>query len=130
MSNPSGISPTEYNVLVRPQKVEDKSKGGVILADATLDRKQAFATKGVLVAVSPLAFTYERWPEGETPPQVGDTVIYTKAAGVSVEGVDGEEYKLLKDKDVGAVIRSVSLSSKLKALDADIRSLNVEAANG
>ena len=127
-TNPSGISPTEYNVLVKPEKIDDKTKGGVLLADTTLDRKQAFMTKGVLVAVSPLAFTYERFPEGHPPPKVGDTVIFTKAAGVSVEGVDGAEYKLLKDKDIGAVITPVLRS--LKELDADILSLNREAANG
>ena len=128
--NPSGISPTEYNVLVKPEKVDEATKGGVILAASTLDRKQAFATKGRIIAVSPLAFTYERWPEGETPPRVGDMVIFTKAAGVSVEGTDGEEYKLLKDKDIGAVIGSADYAAKLTALDADIRTLNKEAANG
>lgn len=127
-TNTSGISPTEYNVLVKPAKVEEKTKGGLLLADSTLDRKQAFATKGVIVAVSPLAFTYERFPEDGPPPKVGDMVIFTKAAGVSVEGVDGEEYKLLKDKDIGAVI--TPLKARLDAMDAEILALNKEAANG
>lgn len=102
-ANPSGISPTEYNVLVKKHEVQKKI-GSIVLADDTIDRKQAMATKATIVAVSPLAFTYERWPEGARQPQVGDTVYFTKAAGVDVEGVDGETYRLLKDKDIGAIL--------------------------
>lgn len=124
MTNQSGISPTEYNVLVKPEKVEEKTAGGVIMVDTTLDRKQAFETRGVLIAVSPLAFTYETWPEGTRIPQVGDRVITTKAAGVVVKGEDGEDYRLLKDKDICAVVED--MAAKLKALDEDIADANKE----
>jgi len=108
MASTSGINPTEYNVLVEPEKVEESSRGGVLLAASTLDRKQAFAIRGKLMAVSPLAFSYEVWPEGTRRPQIGDTVIMTKAAGVIVEGLDGKEYRLLKDKDIAAVLNKES----------------------
>lgn len=127
MTNPSGISPTEYNVLVLKHEVETTTKGGIVLADTTLDRKQAMATKGTLVNVSPLAFTYENWPEGTRKPQIGDTVVITKAAGVDVEGEDGKTYRLLKDKDICAVVEDIT--AKLKALDDDIAAANKEAAN-
>lgn len=124
MANTSGISPTEYNVIVKVMEIEEKSKGGIILADDTKARRQAMATRAELVAVSPLAFTYENWPEGSVPPKVGDTVIITKAAGVEVEGLDGKVYKMLKDKDIGAVLRD-----RLADLDADIATLNKEASD-
>lgn len=138
--NPSGIHPTEYNVLVKVEAVQEVTSGGVILADETKDRKQAFWTRGHIVAVSPLAFTYERWPEGSRVPQVGDNVLITKAAGNVVEGVDGEEYKLIKDKDINAVIgdpvgKTISAvagtdltGGPFEALDADIAALNAEAS--
>ena len=127
MASTSGINPTEYNVLVEPEKVEEKSRGGILLSDATLDRKQAFAVRGKLLAVSPLAFTYERWPEGTRKPQVGDTVIMTKAAGVMVEGLDGKEYRLLKDKDVAATLGDIA--ARHADLDRDIAEANRETAN-
>lgn len=128
MQNTSGISPTEYNVLVKRHEVETTTKGGIVLADSTLDRKNAMATKGTLIAVSPLAFTYERWPEGARIPAAGDTVVITKAAGVDVEGEDGETYRLLKDKDIAAVV--TPLHNTVAGLEADIARENAEAAHG
>lgn len=127
MQNPSGINPTEYNVLVKQHDIGEKI-GSVYIADTTKDRKQAMATRATLVAVSPLAFSYDRWPEGTRLPEVGDTVIITKAAGVSVEGEDGATYRLIKDKDIAAV---VGVSGYTVAdLNAEIVALNVEAQDG
>ncbi|KCZ47769.1 hypothetical protein [Hyphomonas sp. CY54-11-8] len=127
MQNTSGISPTEYNVLVHRHEVETTTKGGIVLADTTLDRKQAMATKGTLIDVSPLAFTYERWPEGTRKPQIGDTVVITKAAGVDVEGEDGKTYRLLKDKDIAAVI--LPAHNTIAGLEADIAEANAEVSH-
>lgn len=127
MANLSGINPIEYNVLVKVIEVEETSKGGIILADTTKARKQAMATRAELVAKSPFAFSYERWPEDEAPPEPGQMVIITKAAGVEVEGLDGEIYRMLKDKDVGAVIGG--FDARLAELDREIKTLNKEAAN-
>lgn len=124
-TNTSGISPTEYNVLVKIEEIEETTAGGIILSDETKDRKQAFATTAVILDISPLAFSYERWPEGSRSPQIGDRVVITKAAGVMVEGLDGKDYKLIKDKDVGAVLAAPH--NTLAGLDADIAEANREA---
>jgi chaperonin GroES len=120
--NFSGIEPTEFNCLILPEEI-GKKIGGIHIPDEVQERKQATATRGTLVAVSPVAFTYEEWPKGAAPPRVGDTVIIAKGSGVLVEGLDGKMYRLVKDKDVCAVIRD-----KLKALDLDIAEANKEAA--
>lgn len=120
--NTSGIDPTEFNVLVLPDAVGDKI-GSFYIPDEVKDRKQAMATKGTMVAVSPLAFTYENWPEGARKPREGDSVIIAKGSGVLVEGADGQSYRLVKDKDICAVVRD-----RLKSLDADIAEANREAA--
>lgn len=101
--NPSGIEPSEFNVLVLPKKVEDKSKGGIILPDETKDRDQFAQMHGELVAVSPVAFTYADW-NGAKPPRPGDHVLFAKYSGAKVTGKDGIEYRIVKDKDVAAVL--------------------------
>jgi len=59
--------------------------------------------KGVLVAISPLAFTYDDW-KGANPPKVGDEVLFAKYAGAVVDGKDGKKYRLTNDKDIAAVL--------------------------
>lgn len=105
--NPTGIKPTEYNVLVRLKKHPEKI-GSVLLPGETKDRKQAMDMRGTLIAVSPLAFSYDGWEGAEAKkPQVGDEVIIAKASGFYFEGKefgfdDGEFYRMIKDKDVVA----------------------------
>jgi chaperonin GroES len=100
----AGLQPVEFNVLIAPEEVEERTKGGIILPGQTKETDQLAATKGRLVAVSPLAFTYESWPEGSRRPEVGDVVWFAKYGGTLVTGEDGKEYRLLKDKDVAAIV--------------------------
>lgn len=105
MKNSSGISPIEYKVLILADKVDEKSKGGIIIPDESKDRKQFAQMEGVLVAVSPFAFTYENWSDREaTQPKPGDRVLFAKYAGANVTGRDGVEYRMVNDKDVAAVL--------------------------
>jgi co-chaperonin GroES (HSP10) len=102
--NTSGIRPIEYNVLVKPHEVQKTTTGGLHLPDQHVEREAFSQTRGVLVAKSPMAFTFEDWPSSEKPPQVGQEVFYARNAGVVTEGVDGAGYRVLKDRDVIAVI--------------------------
>lgn len=102
--NRSGTRATEFNVLVKPDKVEEVTPGGIIKPQMALDRQQAAAMMGQIVHVSPLAFTFERWPDdGESKPKVGDRVRYAKYAGMAFTGNDGEIYILMKDKDIAGI---------------------------
>ena len=104
--NPSGISPTEYNVLIRVRVVDDKTKGGIIIPDEAKDREQFAQMEGELIAVSPLAFSYagpSEW-SGADKPKPGDRVLFAKYSGAKVTGKDGQEYRLTKDKDIAAVL--------------------------
>ena len=102
--NLSGIKPIEFNVLVRQKKVEEVTKGGIHIPEIAQDRQQAAAIEGEIVAVSPMAFGYEKWPEGTEPPKPGDRVFFAKYAGMKVKGCDGDDYLIVKDKDLAAVI--------------------------
>lgn len=101
-AKPHGITPVEFNVLVEPVEIERKTKGGIILADETREKEQAAAVHGRIVAVSPLAFSYDDWP-AEQRPKPGDKVVFAKYAGMTVRGADDREYRLVKDKDICAV---------------------------
>jgi chaperonin GroES len=106
MTNPSGILPTEYKALVKPIKVDEKTKGGIILPDEHKDREQFAQMQGILIAVSPLAFTYadrSDWGDAERP-KPGDRVMFAKFAGAAVKGKDGEDYRIINDKDISAVL--------------------------
>lgn len=104
--NRSGINPTEFKVLVKPKAVEEKTVGGIIIPDMTKDHEKYRQTEGEIVAISHLAFSYatpEEW--GDAKPKPGDRILYARNAGVFVKGpMDNEEYVLINDKDVVALI--------------------------
>ena len=106
VKNPSGIKPSEYKCLVRPDKVEEKTKGGIIVPQTQRDRDQHAVTTGTLIAISPLAFGYEDDEEinADWRPRVGDRIVYGKYLGSEIEGKDGETYRLINDRDISAVL--------------------------
>ena len=99
--NESGVFPVEFKVLVRPKKVEEKTVGGIIIPETAKEKEKYATVEGVLIAVGALAFSLPDWLD---KPKAGDTVMYDKFAGVTVKGKDGEDYRLLNDKEIGAVI--------------------------
>jgi co-chaperonin GroES (HSP10) len=104
MQNKSGINPVEFNVLVLPDEVKNKTEGGLMLPDSTVDRNKHSATHGVIVACSPLAFNADIHPEDLPKPQPGQRVVLAQHSGTFVKGKDGVEYRLIKDKDVVATM--------------------------
>jgi co-chaperonin GroES (HSP10) len=89
-----GIRPVEYNVIVAPAA-----------ADETRDSAGMAMQVGRIVSVSPIAFNFERWPDGAPPaPKAGDMVWFARYAGHPFEGRDGRDYRIIQDKDINAVI--------------------------
>lgn len=102
--NKSGIKPCEFNVLVRQDNVDPVTKMGLHMPEEHLERLKHGQTRGVIVAVSPLAFNEDVWPEGVEKPKPGQKIAFAKHAGTFVTGNDEEEYRVIKDKDVVALI--------------------------
>lgn len=103
--NTSGIQPTEYRVLILPEDVGDRFEGSTLYRPDTVKERDQFAQMaGTIVAVSPVAFTYEQWPPGARIPQVGDKVLFGKYSGAIVKGRDKVDYRLVSDKDIGAIL--------------------------
>ena len=97
-----GFNPVEYNVVIAPKRAQEKTIGGIIIPASTQEKDEAAEVWGLLVGASPLAFNYDQWPDGATRPEPGDQVLYAKYAGILVNGDDGQEYRILKDKDIMA----------------------------
>ena len=106
MHNESGLKPMEYNVVIRMDPTEETTAGGIILPTSKKDRDELATDQGTLVAVSPHAFTYADWPEGAVPPVAGDRVMFAQYAGRlwKPKGDNGPVYRILKDKDIVAVV--------------------------
>ena len=102
--NASGIKVIEYNVLVDQDVIDDQTTGGLWKPDGLKEQEKHGQTTGVLIALSPMAFAFDDWPEGEEKPKVGDRVFFAKHSGAFVEGADGKEYRVIKDKDVIGVM--------------------------
>lgn len=104
MENTSGLSPCEFNVVVRQADTETKTRGGLHIPEDVMERNKHAETRGVIVAVSPLAFNEDVWPGDHPKPKAGQRIAFAKHSGTFVEGCDGEEYRVIKDKDVVALI--------------------------
>lgn len=101
-----GLKPMEYNVVVAPAGVPEKiGKLGSIFVPDDYKESQGLAMQvGRIVAMSPLAFNYDKWPDDADRPKQGDVVWFARYAGKDFEGMDGKTYRILKDRDIGAVI--------------------------
>jgi co-chaperonin GroES (HSP10) len=90
----------EYNVLVRMDPVEQRTAGGIILTNDAVDRDALSRDVGTLVNVGEHSFSYvKEWKGGA--PQPGDRVLIAMYDG-KLYDVDGEKFRVLKDKSVVA----------------------------
>lgn len=101
--NTSGIIPADVKVLVLPDPVEEKTAGGIILADTTKEKQQYATTKGTLIALGANAF--KEWGAGNGP-KPGDRIVTAQYAGLNIEGDDGKKYRVCNDEDIIAKLGS------------------------
>lgn len=97
------IIPAGHKVLVKPKPVEEKSKGGILLAiDA--ERYAAATTEGTVVAIGPTAWL--KVDDGRPWCKPGDRIIYGKYAGKEIADPEtGEKLVVIHDVDVVAILK-------------------------
>lgn len=96
-----GIRPVEYYVVIAPEATEERTKGGIILTASKRETDEIATQRGRIVAMSPLAWTFA---DGDAHAgKVGDVVLFGRYAGSLVEGADGRNYRICRDKDVAAI---------------------------
>lgn len=107
--NKMGILPAGHRLLVKPAEDVEEFGGGLIaIPDSVKERFHMVQTKGELVAVGPTAWA----AFGDTPwAKVGDTVMFAKYSGLVIKGLDGQQYRLINDDDLIAVV-DPSISEK------------------
>jgi len=100
----TGITPIAYRILIEPDRVEEKTSGGLFLPEDVKDKDGHAQRRGRIIAMGSEAF--EDMPLTDRP-WVGDVVFYNRYAGANakIEGTDGLEYVLIKDGDILAVIK-------------------------
>ena len=91
--------PTGWRILVMPFRVKEKSEGGIIIAQETLDRARAAVQVGYVLKMGPLCYgDKERYPTGPWCKEK-DWVIFARYAGSRME-IDGGEIRMLNDDEV------------------------------
>ncbi|MDR1094845.1 MAG: co-chaperone GroES [Spirochaetaceae bacterium] len=87
------VKPLADRVVVRLEKSETKSSGGIIIPDTAQEKTQI----GVVTAVGPGT------EKEKITVTVRQKVLYDKYAGSPIK-LDGEEHLILKNSDIVAVI--------------------------
>ena len=97
--------PTGWRLLVLPFKMKETTKGGLVLAETTLERQQVASQVGLVMALGPQCYKdNERYPEGPWCKEK-DWVMFARYAGSRIK-IDGGEMRLLNDDEVLATIDS------------------------
>ena len=95
--------PTGWRILILPFKMPEKTKGGIIFGQDTLEKQQVGSTCGLVLEMGPDCYNdKDRYPEGPRCKK-GDWVIFARYAGSRIQ-IDGGEVRLLNDDEVLAKI--------------------------
>lgn len=107
MTNTSGVRPLDNRVLVKPDNVEKTTKGGIILIDT--EKEEMAQVRGTLIAAGVNA-----WAEAAATsaafemPQPGTRVLIAKYGGIVIDGIDGEQYRIMNDLDIIGLIEETT----------------------
>ncbi len=99
--NVKELKPLGDRVLIKPKVKEEKSKGGILLPDTVSKEKPQV---GEVLATGPGAAS----EEGKIIPMTvkkGDKVVYAKYSGTDIKGDNDEDYLILSEKDILAIVK-------------------------
>lgn len=92
------IRPLDDRIVVAQGTAEEVTAGGIVLPDTAREKPQ----RGTVVAVGP-GKLLDDGKRGQMEVSVGDEVFYGKYSGTNIE-INGEEYVILREDDVLAII--------------------------
>lgn len=101
MQNTSGIRPVDMRVLVKPDPVEERTAGGIWKPDMAQEKEKYSGTKATLIAAGDNAF--KDWGDVMRP-EPGSRVHFAQYTGARIKGTDAEDYIILNDADLTAII--------------------------
>lgn len=100
MSKKLKIRPLHDRLIVKRLDEEEKTRGGIIIPDSAKEKPQ----QGEVLAVG----NGKVLNDGEKVPldvKVGDKILFSKYSGNDIK-IDGEEYLIMREDDVQAVIEN------------------------
>ena len=96
--------PSGWRLLVLPFTPKDKTKGGIIVAQETLDRLRIAVNCGYVLKLGPEAYKdKDKFPSGAWCKEK-DWVIFARYAGSRLP-IDGGEVRILNDDEVLGTIK-------------------------
>ena len=96
--------PSGWRLLVLPFTPKEKTKGGIIIAQESLDKARIATNCGYVVKMGPMAYgDKEKFPSGPWCKK-GDWVIFARYAGSRLP-IEGGEVRLLNDDEVLGTIK-------------------------
>ena len=96
------IVPLLHTILIKPDEVETKTVGGIIIPDVVTDKERKAVEYGTVVTVGPRAFIdYGCDP---TILKGGDRISFARHSGKVIKDEDGTEFVLVNDIDILAKI--------------------------
>jgi len=96
--------PTGWRMLVLPFRMDEKTKGGILLGDETIDRQQVASQCGSVLAMGDACYRdKERYLHGPWC-AAGDWVVFARYAGSRIE-IEGGEVRLLNEDEILATVQ-------------------------
>ncbi|RUO53685.1 co-chaperone GroES [Pseudidiomarina homiensis] len=93
------LRPLHDRVIIKRSEAETKSAGGIVLTGSAAEK----STRGEIVAVG----NGRILDNGEVKAldvKVGDKVLFSEGYGVKTEKIDGEEYLIMSESDILAIV--------------------------
>lgn len=92
------VRPLNDRILVKRLEEEEKTKGGIIIPDSAKEKP----AEGEIIAVGNGKLN-DRGERVAPDLKAGDRVLFSKYGGTDVK-MDGEEYLILREDDILAVV--------------------------
>jgi chaperonin GroES len=92
------LRPLGDRVIIKTVAMEEKTKSGIVLPDTAKEKPQ----EGEVIAVGE-GKVLDNGQKVPVEVKVGDKILYSKFAGTEVK-VDGEEYLILSEREILAII--------------------------
>ena len=97
--------PTGWRIIVLPFRMDEKTKGGILMGQDTLDKQQVASQCGNVLAMGPQCYKdQERYPDGPWCKK-GDWVIFARYAGSRIQ-IEGGEIRLLNEDEILATVKN------------------------
>jgi len=98
-------TPTGWRMLILPYRPPKATKGGILLAENTLDETQIQTVAGYVLKLGPLAYRdKEKFPTGAWCEEK-QWVVFARYAGSRFK-IEGGEVRILNDDEILATIKN------------------------